>query len=115
LEEVDELELPTHYHRKTRVTALVNGTGEYFLNILPKNQSIDRKCFAEESVGGPEKIYYPERRNPRERTIALHSDSAPIHNTRTVMGQLEQSRFNRREILANYGIWPRVASFLSIT
>jgi hypothetical protein len=34
--EVDELERPTHCHRKTMVIAFFNGTGEDFLNILPE-------------------------------------------------------------------------------
>jgi hypothetical protein len=34
-EEVDELERSVHYHRKTMITAFLNGTGEYFLEILP--------------------------------------------------------------------------------
>jgi hypothetical protein len=42
-EEVDRLGRPTHYHRKIMATALMNRTGEYFLNILPRSWSIDTK------------------------------------------------------------------------
>jgi hypothetical protein len=35
-EEVDELERLTHYHKKIMITAFFNGTGQYFLNILPR-------------------------------------------------------------------------------
>jgi hypothetical protein len=96
-EDVDELERPTHYHRKTMATAFFNGTGEYFLNISPRNWSPDTKNFAEGIVGGLEDICHPKGRNPHERRITLHMENAPIHNTRTVMRQLEQSGFKRTE------------------
>jgi hypothetical protein len=62
-EEVDELQQPRHYHRKTMFTAFFNGAGECFLNILPRSRSMDTKYFAEEFVGGPEDVCYPEERN----------------------------------------------------
>jgi hypothetical protein len=40
-EEVDELERPTHYRRKTMITLFFNGTGESFLNMLLQNRSVD--------------------------------------------------------------------------
>jgi hypothetical protein len=58
---------------------------------------MDTKHFAQEIVGGLEDVCYAERRNPPERTINLHFDSPPRHHPRTVMGQLEQSRFKRME------------------
>jgi hypothetical protein len=85
-EEVEQLERPTRYHRKRIVTVLFNGTGEYFLNILPRSGSMDTKDFAEEIVGGLEDISYPEGMNPHERKITLHFGNVLIHNTRTVMG-----------------------------
>jgi hypothetical protein len=33
-----------------------------------------------------EQLCYVEGRNPHERTISLHFDIKPRHNTRTVMG-----------------------------
>jgi hypothetical protein len=36
---VDELERPTHYHKKTMITVFCIGVGEYFLNILPRSGS----------------------------------------------------------------------------
>jgi hypothetical protein len=94
-EQLDEFEWPTHYHTKTMVCAFFSDTGEPFLNILPRNRSGNAKYLAEEIVGGLEDVCCPEERNRHERTITLHFNNAPIHNTRTVMGQLEQSGFNR--------------------
>jgi hypothetical protein len=58
---------------------------------------MDAKHFTREIVGGLEDVCYLERRNPPERTINLDFDSPPRHHPRTVMGQLEQSRFKRME------------------
>jgi hypothetical protein len=58
---------------------------------------MDIKYFAEGFIGGLENICYPEGRNPHERTVSLPFDNAPIHNTRTVTGQLDQSGFTRME------------------
>jgi hypothetical protein len=44
-----------------------------------------------------EDICYPEGRNLHQRKVTFRFTSAFIHNTRTVMGQLEQSRFKRME------------------
>jgi hypothetical protein len=87
--EVNELERPTHYHRKTTVTAFFNGTGAYFLNIFRRPRSIDTSYFAGETIGGLEDVRCPEDRNPPEREKTLHFDNAPMHNTRMVKGQLE--------------------------
>jgi hypothetical protein len=84
-EEVDELERPTHYHRKTMVSVSVNGRGEYFLNGLPRSRSIDTSYFTGEIIGELEDVCYPEGRNPHERKGTLHFDKAPIPDTRTVM------------------------------
>jgi hypothetical protein len=96
-EQVDELGWPTHCRRKTTVTGFFNDTGEYFMNILPRSSSMDTKCFAEELVGGLEHVCYPEGRDPYERKIAFHFNSAPMHNTRTVMEQLGHSGSKRME------------------
>jgi histone-lysine N-methyltransferase SETMAR len=96
-EEVDELERPMHYHSKTMVTAFFNGTWHYFLNIFPRSRCMDTSYFAGEIIGGLEHICYPEGRNRHERKRILHFDSAGVHNTRTVMEQLEQSGFKRME------------------
>jgi hypothetical protein len=55
-EDVDELERPTHYYMKSIVTALFNGTEEYFLNISPRHWAMDAKCFAEKIVVGDWKM-----------------------------------------------------------
>jgi transposase len=94
-EEVDELERPTHYHRKTMITPFFNGTGECFLNMLSQNRSVDTNYFVGEIVSGLEDVRSPKRRNRHEKTITLHFDNAVTKNTRTVMGQLEQSGLNR--------------------
>jgi hypothetical protein len=96
-EKVDELERPAHCHRKAMVTAFLNGTGQYFLNILPRSRSMDTNYLAREIIGGLEDVFYLEGRNPHERERTLHFDNAPIHSTRTGMGQLEQSRSKRME------------------
>jgi histone-lysine N-methyltransferase SETMAR len=96
-DEVDELERPMHYHRKTMITALFNGTGECLLNILPRSGSMHTSYFAGDTTGGLEDVCYPEGRNPHERKRTLHFDSAPMHNTRAVRGQLEQPGFKRME------------------
>jgi hypothetical protein len=95
--EVDKLERPTHYHRKTMITVFFNGTGEYFLNILPRSRSVNTSHFAEEIVRRLLDICHPEVRNPHERKITHHFDNTCIRNVRTVMGQLEQSGFTRME------------------
>jgi hypothetical protein len=61
---------------------------------------MDTKYFAEENVGELEDVCYPEWRNWHEREITVHFDNVPIYNTRTVMGQLEQSGFKRIEYSA---------------
>jgi hypothetical protein len=94
-EEVDELERPAHYHRKTIITVFFNGTGQYFLNILPRSPCMDTSYFAGEMIGGLEDVCHPEGRNPHERQRTLHFDNAPIRNKGTVMGQLEQSWVKR--------------------
>jgi hypothetical protein len=96
-EEVDELERPAHYHRKTMVTGFLNGIWHYFVNIMPRSRSIDTSYFAGEIIGGLKDVCYPEGRNPHERKRTLHFDNTPVHNTRTVMGQLEQSGSKRIE------------------
>jgi hypothetical protein len=68
-EEGDELERPRHYHRRTMATAFVNGTGENFLNILPRSRSMDTKHFAEELVYGLEDVCYPKGRNRPKRQL----------------------------------------------
>jgi hypothetical protein len=50
-EEVDELERPTHYHRKRMVTVFFNGRGQSFLNILLQSRSMDTRCSAGEIIG----------------------------------------------------------------
>jgi hypothetical protein len=50
-EEVDELERPMHYHRKTMVTEFFNGTEQYSLNILPRSPSMDTSHFDGEMIG----------------------------------------------------------------
>jgi hypothetical protein len=84
-DKVDELERPMHYHGKAKVTRFFNGIGEYLLNSLPQNQSMDAKHFAAEIVSGLEDVCYPEGRNPHKRKMTLPFTNAPIHNTRTVM------------------------------
>jgi hypothetical protein len=87
--ELDELERPTHYHRKTMLTAFFNGTVEYLPNILPRNRSMDTASFAGDIICGSEDASDSERRNRHEGKRTLHFNNAPIHNARTVMGQLK--------------------------
>jgi hypothetical protein len=91
--EVDEHDLPTHYHRKTMVTGFFNRTGDFFLTILPRSRSMDTSYFAGGIMGGLEDVCHPEGRNPHERKRTLHFNNASIHNTRTVIGQLGQPGF----------------------
>jgi hypothetical protein len=63
-EEVDELERPTHCHRKTIVIVFLTGPGQFFLNILLWSRSMDTNYFAGEIVRGLEDVCYPEWRNP---------------------------------------------------
>jgi hypothetical protein len=97
------------------VTAFFFGTGECFLNILPRSRSVETKYFAEEIVGGLEDAYYLEERNPQEVKMPLHFDNAPIHSIRTVMGQLEQSGLKKYGIRPAIRISPRVTSFFLVT
>jgi hypothetical protein len=94
-EEVADFERPTHYHRMTTVIAFSNDIGEYFLNILPRSWSMDIDYSAGGIIGGLEDVYDREGRNPHQRKVALHFDNALMHNTRMIMGQLEQSEFKR--------------------
>jgi histone-lysine N-methyltransferase SETMAR len=94
-EEVDELERPTHYHRKTMVTAFCSGKGKYFPNFLLRSPSINTSDFAGEVIGGLEDVCYPEVRNPHERQRMLHFDNAPVGNTRIAMEQFAQSEIKR--------------------
>jgi hypothetical protein len=65
-EAVDELELPTRYHRETMVAAFVTSTGEYVLNILLRRQSMDTSYFTGEIIGALEDLCHLEGRNPHE-------------------------------------------------
>jgi hypothetical protein len=58
---------------------------------------MDTSYFAGEITGGLEDACYPDGRNPHGRERTIYFDSAPIHNTKTVMGQLEQSGLKRME------------------
>jgi hypothetical protein len=62
-DEVNELEQPTHYHRKTMVNALFNRTREYSPNILPQSRPMDSGHIAGKMIGGLEDACDPERRN----------------------------------------------------
>jgi hypothetical protein len=61
---------------------------------------MDASYFAGEIIGVLEAVCYPEGRNPHERKRTVHFVNAPIHNTRTITGQLEQSGFIRMEHLS---------------
>jgi transposase len=56
---------------------------------------MDTSRFAAEIIGGLKDACYPQRRNTQQRKVIILCDNTPIHNTRTVMRQLEQSRFKR--------------------
>jgi hypothetical protein len=58
---------------------------------------MDIRYLAEGFTGGLENICYPEGRHPHERKVTLYFDNAPIHNTRTTIGQLGQSGFTKME------------------
>jgi hypothetical protein len=51
-EEVDELDWPTHYHRKTMVTTFSNGKGKYIMDMLARSQSMDISRLTGEIIGG---------------------------------------------------------------
>jgi hypothetical protein len=84
-DEVNELELPTHYHRKTMVIALFNGTREYTPNILPQSRSMDSGHIARKMIGGLEDAYYPEWRNLDQRKTSLPFDNASVHKIGAVI------------------------------
>jgi hypothetical protein len=88
---MSELERPTHYHGKMMITVFSDGTLEYFLNSLPRSRTMDTSCFARETIGGLEIVCCLEGKNPHQRKATHHFDTAPMHKTRAVMGQLEQS------------------------
>jgi hypothetical protein len=60
-------------------TAFVNGTGKYFLNLLPRSRSMDINYFAGEIIRGLKDARYPEGRSPHQKKLTLRFDKAPIH------------------------------------
>jgi hypothetical protein len=63
---------------------------------------MDTSYFTEENIGRLEDSGYLEGRNPHQRKVTLH-----FSNTRTVIGQLEQSGFQGMEYpLDNLGLAP---------
>jgi hypothetical protein len=56
-QEVDELERLAHCHRNRMDIAFFNGTGEYFLSILPQGRPMDTNYSAREIVGGLKDAY----------------------------------------------------------
>jgi hypothetical protein len=51
---------------------------------------MDTTYFVEETASGLEDVCDREGRNRQERQITLHFDDAPMHDTRTLKGGLEQ-------------------------
>jgi hypothetical protein len=111
---VAKLEWRTDYHMKTMVIAFVNGTGKYFLLVLPRSQSMHTSYFAGETMSGLEDSCDPEGRNPDPRKVTFHFNNAPIRNTRTVMRQLVQLRFKRMEHRPYSPDLTRATSFLLV-
>jgi hypothetical protein len=76
---------------------------------------MDTSHFDGEIIGGLEYGGDLEGSNPPEKKMIMHFDRAPIHNTRMVMGQLEQSGFKRMEDLSDSPNLARVTSFFMVT
>jgi hypothetical protein len=57
---------------------------------------MDTSNFAGEIIGGLEDVCHPKKKKLHQRKSTLDFSKAPIHNSGTVMGQLEQSGFKRR-------------------
>jgi hypothetical protein len=76
---------------------------------------MDTNYFAGRIIGGLEYIGYLDGRNPHQKKMALHFDNPPIHNTKTVTGQLEQFRFKRMGRPPSGPGFAQVTSFLFVT
>jgi hypothetical protein len=87
-EEATEVERPSHYHRKTMLTAFFNGTGEFLIDILPEELKMNSAYFATNVIDVLAQSCYPDGRPPHARKVTLHFDNAPIHCTDTVTDRM---------------------------
>jgi histone-lysine N-methyltransferase SETMAR len=94
-EEVDDLERPSHHQKKTMLTVFFNGTGQFFMNLMPPREKMNSKYFEREIIQNLGILCYPNRRQPHARQATLHFDNAPIHNTKLVSGSLDLLGFKR--------------------
>jgi histone-lysine N-methyltransferase SETMAR len=94
-EELDEVERPSHYHRKTMVTVFFNGTGDFLIDILPEGLKMNSTYFANNIIDVIAGSCYPNGRQPHSRKVMLHFDNAPIHSTDTVNDRMTLRELER--------------------
>jgi hypothetical protein len=96
-DDVDEMERPSHFHQKTMFTVFFNGTGKYTIVILPKGQKMNSTYFIECVLRPLIEICYPQGGETHQRTILLHFDNAPVHNSEGVQESLANFGFRRMD------------------
>jgi hypothetical protein len=83
-DDVDEIERPSHFHKKTMFVIFFNGTGDHTSVILPQGQRMNTIFFIECELRSLAGFCYPEGRKPHQKRAVVDFDSASIHNTEAV-------------------------------
>jgi histone-lysine N-methyltransferase SETMAR len=94
---VEQIQRKTHHENKTMFTIFFNGTGEYFIDILPQGQTMNGQYFADHVIKPLARVCYPEGRKSHERRVDLHFDNAPIHRTKIVLETIRECELLRIE------------------
>jgi hypothetical protein len=94
-DDVDEIERPSHFHKKTMFVIFFNGIGDYTSVILPQGQRMNRTFFSECVIRSLAGLCSPEGRKPHQKRVMGHFDNAPIHNTEAVQECLADCGFRR--------------------
>jgi histone-lysine N-methyltransferase SETMAR len=94
---VEKIQRKTNYQKKTMFTVFFNGTGDYFINVLPQGQTMNGQYFAEEVIKPLALLCYHGGRKAHGRHVEVHFDNAPIHRTKIVIEMLDKYEFVRME------------------
>jgi histone-lysine N-methyltransferase SETMAR len=93
--EREEVERPSHHHRKVMLTVFFNGTGRFTMNWMEEGRTMNSEYFCQEVLPSVAAEAYGEGRAQRARKVWLHFDNAPIHNTKQVISKLNSLQLKR--------------------
>jgi histone-lysine N-methyltransferase SETMAR len=81
-DEPEEVERPSHHHRKIMLTVFFNGNGKFAMDLMEEGRTMNSEYFCETVLPGVAVAAYGEGRRPHARKAVVHFDNAPIHNTK---------------------------------